>query len=109
MRKHPVMFKLDDILYPEPPPEPQIKKEIKKKMKSMKTKKESEPWDPNNYDTFDETINSLRIFNDFKNEDGEKMTKKEIRESFENLDTWIEDMAIKYQNEYRQKENRNLS
>lgn len=108
---------LDNILYPHfnPPSEsPQedkaLQKEVKKKIKDMKgSKKEPKEWDPHNYSSFDATIDSISLFIDFKNDEGEKMTKKEIRTSFDNLDEWIEEMAVKYQEEQKLKENKALA
>lgn len=84
-----------------------IEKAVKEKIKDMKGgKKELEPWEP--MGSVKKTIESLSIFIDFEKEDGEKMNKKEIRESFDNLDTWIDDMAINYQAEMREQENKSF-
>lgn len=95
---HPSMVVVQE---PEPPKE--MKKAVDEKMKSMK-KNEPEPWDPSNYSSNEEIIKSVKIFKDFKKDDGKKMSMKEIRQSFDNLDDWVEEMAEKYRQELKKKE-----
>lgn len=91
---------LELSLVEEPEPE---RRAVKKKMKEMK-KKEPQPWDYKDYDNIEATLNSLDVFLDWKNEDGEKMPKKDIRESYDNFDEWLRVVAEKYKAEYKRKE-----
>lgn len=82
----------------------EVKKAVKKKVKEMKEKKEHEPWDYKNYDTMEETLKSLDVFTTWRKGDDEKMTKKEIRESYDNFDEWLRVVAERYKAEYKAKE-----
>lgn len=111
MKKKNVGFAYEmPVFHIEPEPRlPDIDRQAKKKVKEMTDRKrEHEPWNPDNYESFGEIIKSLDVFNTWKKDDDTKMTKKEIRESFDNLDQWVEDKAKEYQEEQRIKENKAL-
>ncbi len=94
-----------------------IPKAVKQKVAAMTSPEEEEPWKPS--DTLEQTLSSLPLFIDFRcgvrhdnnataNATAKVMKKKLIRESFDNLDAWIEDMANLYMLDYKMMENDSL-
>lgn len=56
-------------------------------------------------DSMEDTLKSLKYFIDFRWE-GKKSTKKEIRESYDNFDDWLNESVAEIIREEREKENK---
>lgn len=83
-----------------PPPEP-------KKISTheiMNEEDEDQPavWEPS--DTVADTLKTLKYFQDFR-WNGKKSKKKEIRESYDNFDEWLNESVAEIIREEREKEN----
>lgn len=106
--RNPISHDIPFILSPPvslPDDDKEMQKQVKKKVRAMsKSKDKVEAWMPS--DSLEASLNSLSIFLDFKDEDGKKMAKKEIKESYDNLDNWIDEQVARYAQIEKIKENK---